>query len=79
MFAIWMALAQCDKVNLFGFGWCDGRRPDYGASAVYYDPLDRRGVKGFDVWHAPKQEVRWLRRMVSWGVLNRTCSDSASK
>ena len=73
-FAIWLALTQCSRVTLFGFGWCDGKAPDYGATAVYYDPLDSRQKRGFDIWHAPEREMRWVGRMTSEGVLNRSCS-----
>ena len=71
--AIWAALAQCRRVTLFGFGWCDGRQPGYEQNAVYYDPNDGRKKKGFGIWHAPEQEERWIRRMVRRGIVNRSC------
>ena len=47
---VWLALAQCSSVTLFGFGWCepsDATAKGMAHNAVYYDPYDKRGKSGF--------------------------------
>ena len=70
--SVWLALAMCRNVSVFGFGWCDATA-DTRVGAVYYDPTDRRNKIGFARYHDLPAEWRWLRRLHSERVLTQVC------
>ena len=76
LMAVWVALAQCATVTLFGFGWCspsDAKANGLAHNAVYYDPHDKRGKSGFQIYHNMEKEWAWLRSLQAQGLLKRAC------
>lgn len=74
--AVWLALAQCASVSLFGFGWCDpaeARASSLTSNAVYYDPHDTRHKQGFGKHHNMEAEWAWLRSLKAQGLVKRVC------
>lgn len=64
------------QVTLYGFGWCDpaeARASGLAPNAVFYDPHDARGVKGFGVYHDMEAEWAWLRRLKAQRLVKRVC------
>jgi hypothetical protein len=74
--AVWLALAECDSVELLGFGPAcrasDGaREPDTGSRVYYIDPK-AYGAKeraSFYKWHSMAAEWRWLGRLARDGIV----------
>jgi hypothetical protein len=74
--AVWLALAQCASVSLYGFGWCDpadARAAGIASNAVYYDPHDTRGKQGFGAYHNMEAEWAWIRSLKAQGLVKRVC------
>ena len=73
---VWLALAQCASVSLYGFGWCDpadARAAGIASNAVYYDPHDKRKKQGFGVYHNMEAEWAWIRSLKAQGLVKRFC------
>ena len=73
---VWLALAQCASVSLYGFGWCDpadARAAGIASNAVYYDPHDERKKQGFGGYHNMEAEWTWIRSLKAQGLVKRVC------
>ena len=75
--AVWLALAQCRKVSVFGFGSCRRRQERSGTGsrfdAVYYDKRSAKEDERLSDAHNFSAEWSWLSRLDQAEVLTREC------